>query len=94
MARATNAKTKSTAAAPARKATFTVAATARAGTKAGTVISLLKAKRGATIPEMMEATGWQAHSVRGFLAGSLRKRHGLHANSEKVAGEPRRYRVR
>jgi hypothetical protein len=54
---------------------------------------LLKAKRGATIPEMMEATGWQSHSVRGFIAGSLRKRHGLEAISEKRDGEDRRYRL-
>ena len=40
--------------------------------KASTIIALLKSKRGATIPELMEVTGWQAHSVRGFLAGSLR----------------------
>ena len=59
-----------------------------------TLISLLKPKRGATINEMIAATGWQAHSVRGFLAGALKKRHGLEAMSEKRDGEPRRYRLR
>ena len=47
-----------------------------------------------TIDEMMAATGWQAHSVRGFLAGSLKKRHSLEAISVKRDGEPRRYRLR
>ena len=62
--------------------------------KASSIIALLRSKRGATIPELMEATGWQAHSVRGFLAGALRKRHGLEPASEKRAGELRRYRAR
>ncbi len=66
----------------------------RAGSKAAAVIALLKSKRGATIAEMTEVTGWQSHSVRGFLAGSLRKRHGLEVTSEKRSGEERRYRLR
>ena len=70
------------------------AVTAKPGTKAQTLIGLLKPKRGATINEMMAATGGQAHSVRGFLAGSLKKRHGLEAISDKRDGEPRRYRLR
>ena len=93
MARTTKSRTKTTAATPSPKPTPTAPAT-RAGTKAATVISLLKTKRGVTIPEMMEATGWQAHSVRGFLAGSLRMRHGLQADSDKIGGAPRRYRLR
>lgn len=70
------------------------APSARSGTKSATVIDLLKSKSGASLAEMMKATGWQAHSVRGFLAGSLRKRHGLAAESEKAADGERRYRVR
>jgi hypothetical protein len=69
------------------------APSARPGTKSATLLSLLKSKRGATLAEMMDATGWQAHSVRGFLAGSLRKRHGLTAKSECRDGEDRRYRI-
>ena len=84
-------KTKSKALAPAQSAS--PAPRSRPGSKAAAVITLLKAKRGATIPEMMEATGWQSHSVRGFIAGSLRKRHGLEAISEKRDGEDRRYRL-
>jgi Protein of unknown function (DUF3489) len=65
----------------------------RAGSKAAAVIALLNSKRGATIAEMTEVSGWQSHSVRGFLAGSLRKRHGLEVTSEKRSGEERRYRL-
>ncbi|MEQ1717290.1 MAG: DUF3489 domain-containing protein [Hyphomicrobium sp.] len=71
----------------------TSAPSARPGTKSATLLGLLKSKRGATLAEMMDATGWQAHSVRGFLAGSLRKRHGLMAKSECRDGENRRYRI-
>lgn len=63
-------------------------------TKSASLIALLKTKRGATLPEMMKATGWQQHSVRVFLAGTLKKRHGLEAISEKPEDGPRRYRLR
>ncbi len=63
-------------------------------TKSESLIALLRTKRGATLPEMMKATGWQQHSVRGFLAGTLRKRHGLEAISEKPEDGLRRYRLR
>lgn len=66
----------------------------RSNNKALAIIALLKSKRGATIPELMEATDWQSHSVRGFLAGALRSRHGLEPVSEKRDGELRRYRAR
>lgn len=92
MARA--AKTKTKPAQPTRRTKRSpFVSPARSGTKAATVMALLKSKQGTTICQMMEATGWQAHSVRGFLAGSLRKRHGLQAESEKIDGEPRRYRL-
>lgn len=62
--------------------------------KQDAVIALLQRPRGATIEEMMEATGWQAHSVRGFMSGALKKRLGLEVGSEKdkKSGE-RRYRI-
>ncbi len=65
----------------------------KAGTKAHTLIALLKSKRGATIAGLMSATGWQAHSIRGFLSGALRKRYGLRALSQKADGQPRRYSI-
>jgi hypothetical protein len=51
--------------------------------------ALLCTDAGASIAEMVEATGWQAHSVRGAMAGALKKR-GLVITSEKVDGT-RRY---
>lgn len=51
------------------------------------VIAMLKSPAGATIDAMTKATGWQQHSVRGFLAGVVRKRLKLKLGSKKVNGE-------
>lgn len=92
MARIAQSKLKATAFAQTAKHTK-VALPAPRVTKSASLIALLKTKRGATLLEMMKATGWQQHSVRGFLAGTLRKRHGLEAVSEKPDDGPRRYRL-
>jgi hypothetical protein len=42
---------------------------------------------------MMKATGWQTHSVRGFLSGTVKKRFGLKLTSEKTEGKDRRYKI-
>lgn len=93
MARTQTVKTK-TLNSETRKISSAATAATRETSKSLTIVALLKSKRGATIPELMEATGWQSHSVRGFLAGALRKRHGLEPLSYKQDGEHRRYRAR
>lgn len=55
------------------------------------LISKLNRPSGATLAELVQATGWQAHSVRGAIAGALRKK-GMTVASEKVDGT-RRYRL-
>lgn len=60
--------------------------------KLGVLVGLLRRDAGATLADMTAATGWQAHSVRGALAGSLKKKLGLPVTSEKVDGA-RVYRI-
>jgi len=62
-------------------------------TKHDRVLELLSQRNGVTIPEMMEATGWQQHSVRGFLAGTVKKKLGFTLTSSKSEGELRRYKI-
>ena len=65
----------------------------REGTKQAALIAMLKAPAGATIAEIVEVTGWQAHTVRGALAGALKKKLGLDVTSEKEGERGRVYRV-
>ena len=60
--------------------------------KLGVLVSLLRRPGGADISDMMTATGWQEHSIRGAIAGALKKQRGLNITSEKTDG-PRLYRI-
>ncbi|MBL4542038.1 MAG: DUF3489 domain-containing protein [Rhodobacteraceae bacterium] len=63
----------------------------RTGTKQAKLIAMLRAEGGVTIDEMAAATGWAAHSIRGVLSGTLKKKLGLAVTSEKVEGRGRLY---
>jgi hypothetical protein len=68
---------------------------AREGTtKKETVLALLRRPQGATLAELQKATGWQSHSVRGFLSGALRKNMGLKVKSGKRENGERVYSTR
>ena len=56
-------------------------------------LAMLRQSEGVTVADLMAATGWQAHSVRGFLSGTVRKKLGLDLQSSKSNGEARRYHV-
>jgi hypothetical protein len=68
--------------------------TPREGTKQAALIAMLRAPEGATIAEVAAATGWQPHTVRGAIAGALKKKLGLEVTSEKVDGRGRVYRIK
>lgn len=57
------------------------------------MLALLRRPEGASVPEMVTATDWQPHSVRGFMSGALKKRLGLVVTSRKGDGGERRYHV-
>jgi hypothetical protein len=67
------------------------AASRSQGSKSAQVIALLEKSKGATLAELMKATGWQAHSVRGFLSGTVRKKMGLKIESIKRGDGERVY---
>jgi hypothetical protein len=62
-------------------------------TKQERVLTLLRRTDGASIEEIMHATDWQPHSVRGFLAGTVKKKLGFTLTSSKEPGGNRRYRI-
>jgi hypothetical protein len=66
---------------------------ARPDTKHARIIATLRTPAGATIASLVSATGWQQHSVRGFLAGVVRKKLGLNLVSEQT-DKGRVYRIK
>ena len=69
------------------------APTAREGSKKAIVLELIRRADGASLKEIMEATAWQAHSVRGFISGSLGKKMGLTVESFKRQDGTRAYKL-
>ena len=65
----------------------------RENTKQAQIIAMLQRPEGATVAEMVEATSWQAHSVRGMISGSLKKKLGLPIAAEKVEGRGTVYKL-
>ena len=80
---------------PAKKAPKGAKKTAkvREGSKTDQVLELLKRPGGVTAAELMKVTGWQPHSVRGFLSGTIRKKMGLEVLSTKGEDGERTYSV-
>ena len=70
-----------------------VATTQRTDTKQAHVVAMLRSADGATVDEIAEATGWQRHTVRGAIAGALKKKLGLEVTSTKVDSRGRVYRI-
>jgi hypothetical protein len=66
----------------------------REGSKTETILALLQRPEGATAKDLLKVTGWQAHSLRGFISGTLGKKMGLTVTSTKGEDGERRYSVK
>ncbi len=91
MAKSTKPKTKTAR----KRKTPSVAKTpgTRSDSKQAKLIEMLKRPGGATIDEIVKKFEWQPHTVRGAIAGALKKKLGLDVQSEKVEGRGRVYRI-
>jgi hypothetical protein len=65
----------------------------RRGSKTAKILALLKRPGGASLSQLQKATDWQAHSVRGFLSGAVKKKMGLRVTTAKLPDGTRTYRV-
>jgi len=77
-----------------KKAKSAKAKGVREGSKTAKVLDLLKRPGGATLKEIMKATGWQPHSVRGFLSGTIGSKMGMAVTSTKGEDGQRSYSVK
>ena len=66
---------------------------ARQGSKKAEVLDLMRRKQGVTLAQIMKATGWQAHTVRGFISGTVTKKLGLQVESFRTDDKERAYRI-
>jgi hypothetical protein len=78
---------------PAKRAVVASVEAEQRMTKQERVLMLLSRKHGATIEEVMGVTNWQQHSVRGFFAGTVKKKLCFELTSSRKGDEPRRYRI-
>ena len=76
-----------------KKATKAKAEGVRPGSKTAAVLALLRRPKGATLTEIMQATSWQPHSVRGFISGTLGKKMQLTVTSTKREDGARVYSI-
>ena len=67
---------------------------AREGSKTAAILEMLKRPGGASAKELLKATGWQPHSLRGFISGTLGKKMGLTVESAKAEDGERSYSVK
>ncbi|HEX7636324.1 MAG TPA: DUF3489 domain-containing protein, partial [Noviherbaspirillum sp.] len=65
----------------------------RDDSKQALMIGMLKRPEGATLAQIVEATGWQSHTVRGAISGALKKKLGLAVESTKADGAERVYKI-
>jgi hypothetical protein len=79
---------------PKKKAPRSARNDAREGSKTATILDMLKRPNGATAKELLKATGWQPHSLRGFISGMLGKKMGLTVTSAKGEDGERSYSVK
>ena len=78
---------------PATPATPAQGRKTREGTKQALIIAMLGRPEGASIAEIAEASGWLSHTIRGMIAGSLKKKLGLAIATDKVEGRGRVYKI-
>ncbi len=90
---ARNAQKSRSAPKPADSKPSAASATRRKKSKKEVCLALLRRPKGASLAELQKAMGWQAHSVRGFLSGTVNKSPGVDLRSETVDGGRRRYRI-
>ncbi len=93
MPKLANSRVRRTKKPAAPKSTNGKSATVRQGTKQALLIDRLKRKNGATIAEAVEALGWQPHSVRGAISGTLKKKLGHNVTSAAIENRGRVYQI-
>ncbi|BDC53216.1 hypothetical protein F183_A55310 (plasmid) [Bryobacterales bacterium F-183] len=68
-------------------------ATKNRQSRTGQVLMLLQSKEGASLPKLQKLTGWQLHTIRGFMSGTIKKKLGYAVISEKLSNGDRNYRI-